>query len=349
MKKIGIVTFYDAKNYGAFLQCFATQKALEKKYNVSIISYSNSEISKNYKIIKTSSVKKFIKSIVFLKKNIERNKKFNSAINNYLKLTSIDENYDVVIAGSDQIWNIELTNGLDKIFSLQYFNNVKKISYASSIGKENLVKKNRETYMHLLNQLDKISVREESARNELIKLSTKDIKVNLDPTLLISPKEWEKYINKNDIEEKYIFSYFVAVTQDNYDALEMFSNKLGLNVLSYSENPKEKNIIKKCYEDGPFEFISRIKYANYIFTSSFHGTVFSILFNKKFICMLPIEKSNRIVNLLSKLGLENRIIKCKEDLENFDFDEDIDYESVNCKLEKLREESINWLFDAVGE
>ena len=349
MRKVGIVTFYDAKNYGAFLQCFATQKVLEKKYNASIIKYSNKQISKNYTIIKTTNFKKFIKSLLFLKQNMFKKKNFENAIKKNIVLSSLSDKYDVVIAGSDQIWNIELTNGLDKVFSLQYFNEPKKISYASSIGKESLIDNNKEIYIQLIDGIDCVSVREESSREKLIKITNKDIKVNLDPTLLLRKDEWDKYTKSSEFSSDYIFSYFVAVTQNNYDMLEYFSNKMNMKVLSYSENPKEKNILKKCYTDGPFNFITNIKYSNYVFTSSFHGVVFSIIFNKQFVCMLPKEKANRITNLLDKLGLNDRIVKNKEDIDKFDFDKKIDYEMVNKKLEQLREDSLCWLFDAIGD
>lgn len=349
MKKVGIVTFYDAKNYGAFLQCFATQKALSKKFDASIINYSNKEIRKSYSIIKPNNIKKTIKSLLFLRKNLKRNRNFKDAIKNHLILTSLSDNYDVVIAGSDQIWNIELTGGYDEVFSLELFENAKKISYASSIGKESLITGNKEIYTKILSGLDNISVREESTKELLSELTNKNIKVNLDPTLLLTKEEWEKYTLKNTINSKYIFSYFVAVTQDNYDALKYFSDKLNMPVLSYSENPKEKNILKNCYSDGPFEFITNIKNANYIFTSSFHGVVFSILFNKQFICMIPKEKANRIINLLDKLNLSDRIIKNIDDLEKFDYNKKIDYSQVNKSLNKLREESIEWINEAIGD
>ena len=347
MKKIGITTFYNTLNYGAFLQCFALQKKLEEKYNTTIINYSNAEIDSNYKIIKTQNIKRVAKSLIYIKDNIKRKNNFRKCIGKYFPLTSIDDKYDIVIAGSDQIWNKELTNGLDDIFTLKYFNNTKKISYASSIGNENLISENKDEYKSFIENIDIVSVREESAKEELQKITKKNIGVNLDPTMLLSREEWDKYTNENKIDEKYIFSYFIGVTQENYDALNLFSDLTELKVLSYSEHPKEKNILKKCYSDGPIDFISKIKYAEYVFTSSFHGTVFSIIFNKQFICMLPKKRPNRLINLLTKLGLEDRIIRNIDDLKNFNYKKQINYKEVNKKLGSLRNKSVDWLEKAI--
>ena len=347
MKKIGITTFYNAFNYGAFLQCYALQKVLEKKYNVSIIEYSCPKIKKNYSLIKIDNIKRFIKSIIFIKKNKKRIKVFRECINNNFVLTKLDDNYDVVIAGSDQIWNIELTGGFDNVYTLNCFENVKKISYATSIGKESIIPKNAELYKNIINNIDFVSVREESAKKELEKIVSKKIKVNLDPTLLLTKDEWNEKTTKNNLPEKYIFSYFVGVTQENYETLNLITDKLGMKTISYSENVKEKNLLKDCYSDSPFEFITKIKNAEMVFTSSFHATVFSIIFNKKFYCMPPKDKGNRIINLLDKLGLSDRIINSIEQLEKIDLQKEINYEKINKKLKELRYDSKKWLINSI--
>lgn len=349
MKKIGITTFYNAYNYGAFLQTFALQRVLEKEYDVSIIKYSCDKIKNDYKLIKTTNAKKIIKSLIFLPYNYKRIKKFDKCINDNIKLSELDSNYDCVIAGSDQIWNIKLTGGYDQVYSLEYFKDVEKVSYASSIGDETLVTKNKEQYKKIMDNIDKISVREESAKGELEKITSKKIKVTLDPTLLLTREEWDNFVTDNKLQEPYIFSYFVAVTQENYDALDLFSKKFNLKTISYSENPKESNMLSHCYTDNPFEFITKIKDAQLVFVSSFHATVFSIIFNKQFYCMPPKDKGNRIINLLEKLGLSDRIVHSKEDIEKLKNDKKIDYASVNKKLESLRNDSLKWLQKALEE
>lgn len=349
MKKIGITTFHRAYNYGAFLQTFGLQKALENKYKVTNIDYTCDKIKNDYKLIKTNNIKKMVKSLIFLSKNIKRKNKFNKCIRERIKLSNINDKYDCVIAGSDQIWNIKLTGGYDPIYSLEYFEDIKKISYASSVGDESLILKNEDIYKKIMNNVDIISVREESAKKELKKITDKEIKVNLDPSLLLAKDEWDKYTVEKDINEPYIFSYFVGVTQENYDALELLTSKSGMKTISYSENPKEKNIIKKCFTDDPFEFITKIKYADLTFVSSFHGTVFSIIFNKEFYVVPPKDKGNRIINLLNKLGLSDRIINSKEDINKIGLNKKIDYESVNKKLDELRNDSLDWLYKALGD
>jgi len=349
MKKVGIVTFHKALNYGAFLQAFALQEFLKKEYKVTIIDYENKKIKKDYKVIKTTSIKEMIKSFLYLSKTIKRKKVFLKCIKRNLNLGKIKDNFDIVIAGSDQIWNLNLTGGYDDIYSLEKFSNVKRISYASSIGEESIISKNKNEYQKIMANIDEISVREEKAKKELEKLTDKKIKVNLDPTMLLEKKNWLKYTTNISNKEKYIFSYFVAVTQENYDALAKISNKMKLKTISYSKRVKEKNVYKDCYTDNPFEFISRIKEAEIIFTSSFHATVFAIIFNKKFYCMPPKGKENRILDLLSKLELNSRIITKLEDIDRIDLYEKINYEEVNKKLAELRKDSKNWLLSNLEE
>ncbi len=343
MKKVGIVTIHKARNYGAFLQAFSLQKYISKNYDCSIIDYENKNIKSSYNIVKFKNVKSFLKSLIYIFKNLKRKESFEKCIKKYMNLTTVNEKYDVVVAGSDQIWNIKLTNGYDKMYSLEYFNVPRKISYASSVGQESLILKNSDIYAKILNNIQNISVREESAKAELEKITNKKIEVMLDPTFLLSKEEWDKFEIENDINEDYIFSYFVAVTKQNYEALEKLSNKLKTKTISYSEHVKEANVLKDCYLDDPIKFINRLKHSKLVFTSSFHGTVFSLIFNKEFYVMPPEGKANRIINLLEKLGLTSRIINSVDQIEKIDFNKKIDYKEVNKKMEELRKKSQMWL------
>lgn len=347
-KKIGITTFYDAYNYGAFLQCFALQQAL-KKYDAKIIKYTSNKIKKDYSLIKYKNWKLFLKSIVFFNKNYKKQKAFKNSIGKYFNFGSLNERYDIVIAGSDQIWNPILTDGFDGVYTLNKFKEAIKISYASSIGDETLIDSYTDEYKEIINNIDYVSVREESTAKKLEKISKKNVTVNLDPTLLLTKSEWEKYIDKSKTISNSIFSYFVAVTDDNYNFLRQLSKKTNYGVLSYSENPKEYNIIKKCYSDGPFDFIQNIYSSSIVFTSSFHGTVFSILFHKKFYVMLPKKKANRIVDLLKKLDLTDRIVSIDgyNNIDSVNINDEIDYDQVDKKLSYYRNLSIKWINEVI--
>lgn len=349
MDKIAFITFHKAYNYGAFLQTFALNSVLSGKYDCYVYDYTCKKIKNDYKLIKKNNFKKMVKSLLYLTKNYKRKQNFDKCINSSFKFVNNDNDLSLIIAGSDQIWNIVLTGGYDKYYSLEAFNSIKKISYASSVGDERLIGNNKDIYKKMIEGIDRVSVREESAKKELSKISDKKVDVCLDPTLLLSEEDWKKYLKKPKYNSDYIFSYFVGVTKNNYLVLDKLSSKLQKKVLSYSENPKESNKLDCCYTDDPFQFITNIYNSSVVFTSSFHATVFSIIFNKEFYCMIPKNKGNRIINLLNKLGLNSRMINEVSDLEKIDFNKKIDYSKVNSILESERKKSLDWLFDNIGD
>lgn len=353
MKKIGVLTFHRSENYGAYLQCYALQKTLkEKAYNVSVINYVTEADIKKYRLLNTSSLKNFMISVITLADRLKRRKNFDAA-RKYLRYSNINEQYDIAIVGSDQMWNPDLSGGsLDPFYTLKEIKANRKISYAVSTGNSDNVNKYSNVFLELLKDLDYISVREETTAIKMRKITPKDIEVVLDPVFLLSREEWEKEIaekcsNKNDslYRKKYILSYFIS--SKPLEQLELLSEKVGLGVIGLAPLPLEKHLIKHAYSKGPFEFVKLIKNAKIVATTSFHGVAFSILLNKDFYVLTPKKETrDRIDNLLNALGIENRIIENKEQLEGLKI-EKIDYTKVNARLGKLRKESLSWLVNAL--
>lgn len=352
--KIGILTFHKAHNYGASLQTMALQK-MTKAY---VVDYYDNNIYNQYKIIKPlrkNMIKymiDFILELPYLNKNIVRHKKFENFIK---KLPKVDYknifDINILITGSDQVWNPEITGGISDVYTLNFCNdNIKRISYAASIGNEKNVQKYKEDYKTKLSRLDRISVREESAKEELQKiLPEKKIEVVLDPTLLLTKKEWEEEIKDiKDEKEKYILGYYVKEDEEFEKITNELSKKTGLKVIHFDKrNRGLKNVLRSAYTEGPLEFINLIKKAEYIVATSFHATVFSIIFNKKFWIVPHKTTGSRVTDLLKKFGISNRAVNTIDEFKERDYNEEIDYERVNKKLEEERKKSIKWLMDAI--
>lgn len=364
MKKILITTFHRADNYGAVLQAYALEKVLEMKgYQVRILDYSDC-IKQNYKLFKidrssfSKIVKSAISSTIFLKKNLARKKSFEKfrkenlivTEEEYYALNSINEDADIMITGSDQVWNSLITKGLSDIYTLNFGKpSCKRISYAASIGRDSISKEEIEDYRKKLKKLDCISVRETTAEKLLTSIfPNKNFSVVLDPVLLRKKEEWEEdIINIPKINEKYILTYYVNYNEKYRKIVKMLSERTGLKIIDFGNRNRFNNIFLNAYTKGPIEFVSLIKNAEYIITSSFHGTVFSIIFHKKF-WVVPVEGTSRIVDLLKLLKIPECIVNSEEEFKKKDLKTDIDYEKVDEILNRERQKSMGWLWNAIG-
>lgn len=360
---IRITTFQRAHNYGALLQVYALQEFLKKYYNVKIIDYENKRMNLQYNPNKIKrptlkwTIKNFIEILSYRNKMITRYNNFNNFINNNLTLTNkinqindIDlDKVDVLITGSDQVWNWKLTNGLDDIYFLNFGNTIKKISYAASLGNSKINEDYKKEFKEKISKIDKISVREESGKkaiNEIV--PNKEIEVVLDPTLLLKKAEWENFSsNSKNEKNKYILAYIVEKNSEQIKIVNQLSKKTGLKVIHFEKRNFYNNSLKSAYTANPQEFVELIRNAEYIVTTSFHATVFSIIFNKTFWVVPHKSTGSRVTDLLKKLGISNRAVNTLEEFNNRNYDEEIDYEKVNKILEKEREKSINWLIDAI--
>ena len=229
---------------------------------------------------------------------------------------------------------------------------IKKITYAASFGVSNIPKYQIKGTKKFLGRIDNISVREQQGAQIVYDMINKKVPVVVDPTLLLDSDMWGG-ISANIQDKDYIFCYFLG---DNKMAREMaiaMKKKTGKKIFSIPcmdeinlEDLKFGD--KQLYDVGPSEFLSYIKNAAYVITDSFHGTVFSVLFNKQFVVYNRYNNKNknstnsRIDTLLLKIELENRRV-----LNNFSTEESvnillgaIDYSKVNFKVSELKSESI---------
>lgn len=356
--KIGIITYHRPLNFGATLQTVGLSKKInDLGGDVEIIDYRNDFQEKSIKNIKYKTAvgtKNKLKSILFSKVNNEKARKFKKFIesNTVLSKEVYDQTninncnnmYDTFISGSDQIWNLNL-NGCDYNYFLKFVSDDnKKLSYASSFGYDEVPEEYKTETIKYLKKYKTLTTREIQGKNIIEKLTGKDAIVTLDPTLLLNKEEWLKLAKapKFELPERYILLYTVSPTKEDFKIARKLSKKMKMQVILINYNMKYVFGMKNCFDLGPEEFLYLFNKATYIITNSFHGTAFSINFNKDFLVRLSTKANNgnsRIKSIIEKMNLEDRYV----DLENIKTITHIDWKEVNSRLETERQESINIL------
>ena len=384
-KKVAIVSCYFKNNYGSMLQAYATQKILDNNgiLNETINVTNNEDFSKGKKKYYLSQIFNlgFIKSkfgMIKLKfdkklnkelgKNIAiRDKKYKefekrfhltSEYTTYEKLNALaKEKYSDVIVGSDQLWLP--VNVVADYYTLNWVpDNVNKISYATSFGISKVPEKYRNLYKNFLERIEHVSVREEAGVKLVNELAMKDAKLVCDPTILLTKEEWNEIVpKKRIIPEKYILCYFLGNSIEYRKFAERLKEKTGYIIVSLNhadEYVKYSDIFadKTPYDIGPSEWINLIQNAEYICTDSFHGTVFSLINNKKFFTFRRFSNKNkmstnsRIESLFEIVDLKERLLNGDENIDDV-IRLDIDYKLVNKKISVFRDESKEWLLNAI--
>lgn len=379
MKKIGIITIVKANNYGAELQSYALQQKLNMLgYDAEIIDYlfyKNPLFRKTQKAkpVFKFSLKKQIKEFAFIKlqnlkniffrKNVKlRNKKFdlfhkeNTRFSETFftidKLYDTELHYDVYISGSDQIWNPNLYSSLEPYFLTFAPKDAKKISYASSFGISCLPYQYIEKYKRWLEGYKAISVRENTGVKIIEQLGLKSEWV-LDPTLLLTKGEWTKIEKPVNVPDKYILIYELIDSPYLKHLASDISKRYGHKVVKICKDaykPKDKNDFINISDAGPAEFIYLFNHANFIITNSFHGSAFSINFNKSFYVIIPKNKDNnsRQKSILELFGLNDRIIYEGQDINDINIDK-INFDEINKELDTQRKLSLNFLKKNIDE
>lgn len=369
--KIGILTFHDSHNCGSMLQAFALQKILSDKYgcDVEIIDFSNKAQQNMYAPIpKPHNWKQVIKAMIWLTNYRQLKKQYIGYIEFQKKyfilseveyetldeLKTIEGKYDKLITGSDQVWNIMCTDA-DDAYYLNFVENAKKYAYAVSFGAHNVFKLcQTDYYKNLIESMDYVSVRENNAQKWIKQAIGQTVPICLDPTMLLSEKQWTKYIDigeKSVIKGKYIFYYCFGISQPIARFLRKISKKTGLPV--YFFEAKEwtlkccwVNGIKLVKEYGPDVFLNVMKHAKIVITTSFHGTAFSTIFQKNFWYIddgnNDPEKDDRALSFLRQLKLMSRYLTTEELLEQ-NLYEHPNYVVVEEALSDLKKESLQFI------
>lgn len=355
--KIGVVSNLDNSNYGSILQAYSlSNKLSEYGHDVEYIKYKKHKKKKILPSLKTNGNHYSLKSRVeiklarnFYKNKIIKNNKFltdNISIrhfNEYNDLCLISDQYPLILAGSDQIWSPRA--GLLSDYTLLNFCNSKTIraSYATSIGVNELDDNSKKKILDALNNYLLISIREDKFSDEFTKKLGKEVQVSVDPTLLYDSCFWNEKIKtvSTKTKDEYIFVYMLRPEKTTLEMALKLSKETGLKIKLCSNRIIKNKKIENITTLGVEEFLSHIKNAKYVITNSFHGSVFSIIFNKKFITTYIEGSGIRTKELLFKLKLEKRLATKSSDLKNIHIK--TNWTEVEKILLKLRKESIKYI------
>lgn len=344
-KKIGIITILD-RNYGNRLQNYALQTVVKKLgYEVNTIDIKQRTKSACIKtILKSFLIKcKYKKQQPFWIWEVFDYKYIKKDYIDALDLKEGTTRYDKIIVGSDQVWNPILYYFEPDIMFLKFASSMQKVAYAASIGISELPEEWILEFETGLCDFTAISMREADGANVIENILKRNIPVVLDPTMLITKDEWAEFAKKSNVkrDKKYVLKYYLGQKTDNVDVvISQYAENNDFEIVDI--NKKEKNI-------GPIEFLWLIKNCEMMFTDSFHGSIFSIIFNKKFwIFERPAqsdtgEMNSRLHTLATHFNINKRILISNELRKDFDFEEEIDYRSIDFILKRKREQSYDYL------
>lgn len=378
MQSIGIITFQNSHNCGSMLQAFALQHVLTRRFNTDckLINFSNLGQQGMYRPFwRVDGPKQVVKNALWATvypKILQQIESYRSFKNRYLvetddpissssDLVLLSTAFDKFIAGSDQVWNIRCMDADDAYYLSFVEEDAKKYAYAVSFGANNPFESEQgETYRRYVASFHRVSVREYNAQKWIKHAISCDVDLCLDPTMLLDQEAWEGAISFGEepiIKGKYIFYYCFSINQRIAQFLHAVSRKLGMPV--YYFDPKEwalrccwKNGIRLVPEFGPLAFLNYMRYAEVIFTTSFHGTAFSTLFHKTFWYISPDSGNHtaddRATSFLSQLGLMNRY-RTTKDLLGIELKKSPDYVRVEDLLAGLRSHSLAFLESIVND
>ena len=337
MKKVGIITYHHVDNLGAVLQAYALQYCLWDRWKIdaTIINYCG------YPPNHSRRVTAGLKGLVLQGYHAWKHLLFSQFRRQFLKTSVVydrktihacTEEFDGFIAGSDQIWNYECSDWDDTYFLDFVPKGKKKYSYAASIGNYSFSEQERDRISDLLTDFQMISVREESAKKILQEIAATDIEVCPDPVFLLTSENWKKIMSPRLCRQRYVFVYLI---QDDVNVLH--------NTLKYAEEHRCKVIINKkspefILHGSPQDFLSWIYYADCVFTNSFHGTAFSLVFDRPLCADIQLKNggtNSRIQFILNNVGAQQCVIT----------DENVLGAKPNAqeKLEVIRENAYGYL------
>lgn len=374
MSKIAIITWVSFFNYGTMLQAFALQRFIESLGHKSVIiddSYIQNQPSES----SCQTPNRFEGWSVRLEKLL---KSFNPKYRSFYKFQRIlcpsilnfkkqhlhiesdcqgvlrgEKQYDVFVCGSDQIWWPENLMKRANEYYFASFAKCKKIAYAPSLGLYAIPENWKSKMSSLLSDFSAIAMREDAGTRAIKEITNKEVITVVDPTLLLSEYEWNSCLAPTSASEDYVLAYILSPNDRYYQIAQDFAKQQGLKLYLFMLNPEDYGKTDMLISGGPFDFLSMVKNAKFVFTDSYHGTIFSIIFKRQFITFRRmyecVEESHnsRIETLLMAAGLVDRYLNVQEDEISLDF-QPIDYTQVYCNLNPHIERSKTYLSNALS-
>ena len=371
MGNIAVFTVFRNTNYGAVLQSYASTTFLKRLTgkDVFLIDYvrdQNTNLMHNglifhgkhdKKSVNKESIKKFLKAILNYEGTVVRTRVFSRFIENNLSVypkkyyaddTIELDGFDYYFLGSDQIWNPDIMKGFhDAYFGITETRPKKIIAYAPSLGKSSFSESERTELLEKLKNIDSLSCREIDSCKYLEELTGREVSCVVDPTLLLKKEDWLHIADASVyLPPKYVLVYSLRFDRQLMMSAQEKAREIGAQVilLGNGEGNQVKDVVYNR-SFGPEQFITAVNKASYVYTDSFHGTVFSILFGKQFVVRANGEKGQRMESLCNLLGLKERTFRNIQDIPNIDVS--IDYDMVYAKLAEIKELSVKYIKDSI--
>ena len=384
--KVALAINYDYHDYGGMLQAFATQRFLEKQgIDSDAINFDNvkRDISRrkwkyflsnmmDISIVKEKSrlIEKKIrqKTNARLKAQMaERDNAFDKFCTSHFKVSrhfdswddmakASQKEYDAVIVGSDQLWLP--SNVMADYYTLNWVpEKVKKIAYATSFGIGNIPQKYKEMYRQYLTRIDYLSARETSGQEIISELTDRSVPLVNDPALLLDANGWDEVIkDKPIINDKYIFCYFMGDNPEQREFVKRLAKEKGLKIVALLHldqfiETDEHYADYTPWNISPADFVNLVKYAEYVCTDSFHGTVFSIIYSRNFFTFKRFNKkaslstNTRITSLLTRVSLIDRlVVNLDKRPDNIN-----DWRKIQECVSDFRNASGSWLIESINK
>lgn len=353
--QIGIITFHFGSNFGALLQTYALCNAVESLgHNVKIIDFNPKRYAKDASLI--STIKKGILNIIdyrdfkIKQKRIItfREQNFKLTDHRYTSVADIDNNppvFDAYICGSDQIWNPEIYGVLSPYF-LEFVPNANaiKLSYAASFGRESLDASNKHLIGQYIRHIQYISVRETTGIDIVREVAGREARQVMDPVFLINSHEWGILPGHTfSGPSQYILLYTMEIDYQLLESVRYLAERCHMEVIHLSWDFRKHHAVDHVISNaGPLQFIELIKNASYVCINSFHGTAFSIIFNKPFLVTPHTTRNTRIASLLGKLELTSQMVTDNHSLYQL-VERNLEYDTN--KATRLLHNEINSSFD----
>lgn len=371
--KIATMTWYHYENYGTALQAAALTEILREMGHevqmiqylpsgrfLSVFDYSLPSLFKRH-FGKRKTTSKFLSPFV----SDAKTERFQDFLRDHIHLTSLcetasdleglNDQFDAFVCGSDQIWS-------PLIFDPKYYLDFvherrKKIAYAPSLGvkqwNDKFIKREIQA---LLSDFGSISIREEAGRQLIQGLTGADVPVVLDPTLLLTDKDWEQLCNlSREHTPAYVLAYFLGSNEEHWESVKKTADILGLplRVIPVHKSDLQRDGCRIDTAVGPREFLELIKGASYVCTDSFHGLIFSILFHRPFTAYMRFAENDlrnqntRVEHLINLVGMKDRLYHSHN--ESLILSAAYDSENANQRLAERRHSSIAFLEKALAD
>lgn len=391
MKKVALVTCYFQKNYGSQLQAFATQVAFDRmkvenetirvdgllpeinraKYRYFLSRVFDAETVKDKlatvrKAIAKKQNKEYARNLAlrygmfgqFAENQFHLSRQYASKA----ELNKVAHNYSAFVVGSDQLWLP--SNIAADYYTLNFVPvDIPKIALATSFGISSLPERYGRMAGTFLKRIDHVSVREQSGQQLVRQWAGREVPVVCDPTVLLDAEEWIEALGAQGDGrrfaggQQYVFVYFLGNNPWQRELVRDVRKETGLKIVQIAHSDEyvksdEGFADYTPYDVGPKEFVELIRDAEYVFTDSFHCTVFSMLNGRNFFTFPRysedgrVSTNGRLYSLLSMVMLEQRMVRRSGQI---DLGAAIDYVTVNEKLKEIRTFTWNWLKEALTE